>query len=111
VNTRAWLEAVLGIKSGFKRTPKLKIESNSDKLQERQKYKIPLDIHAVLELIMGIYCFLCVYISILVNKPFIIGFMIAYGLGFLFVSYNSIKESLWIFQDLKSEKETISEIA
>jgi cellulose synthase/poly-beta-1,6-N-acetylglucosamine synthase-like glycosyltransferase len=112
VNTRAWLEAILGVKSGFKRTPKLRIESESDQLIDRQKYHIPMDYHAVLELIMGLYCFFCVYISFLVNKPFIIGFMIVYGFGFLFVGLNTIKESLWKYSgSAQVENKTLTEIA
>ncbi len=112
VNTRAWLEAVLGIKSGFKRTPKFKIESSEDNLKDRLKYQIPLDFHAVLELAMGLYCFFCVYISFVVGKPFIIGFMVVYGLGFLFVAINTIKESTWkLSEKLSTGNETVSEIA
>jgi len=112
VNTRAWLEAILGVKSGFKRTPKLRIESESDQLIDRQKYHIPMDYHAVLELIMGLYCFFCVYISFLVNKPFIIGFMIVYGFGFLFVGLNTIKESLWKYSgSAQVENKTLTENA
>jgi cellulose synthase/poly-beta-1,6-N-acetylglucosamine synthase-like glycosyltransferase len=104
VNTRAWMEAVLGVKSSFKRTPKLNIENSNDNLKERQKYSIPLDIHAVLELLMGVYCFFCVYLSIIVHKPFIIGFLIIYGAGFFFVSLNTIKESFWKVQEFWSRK-------
>ncbi|MCB1142979.1 MAG: glycosyltransferase [Leptospiraceae bacterium] len=112
VNTRAWLEAVLGIKSGFKRTPKLRIENSSDSLKDRQKYPIPFDANSILELAMAIYCFFCVYLSFLVDKPFIIGFLFIYGMGFLFVSLNTIKESLWKLQGaFEKEKEAVSEIA
>lgn len=94
VNTRAWLEAVLGIKSSFKRTPKLKLENTADSWKDKLKYTIPLDFHIFLEFFMGIYCAFCVYLSFLVDKPFIVGFLIIYSLGFFFVSINTLKESL-----------------
>jgi len=110
VNTKAWLEAVLGIQSGFKRTPKLKIESKEDSWKDRQKYKIPLDYIAILEFLMGVYCLFCVYISFIVEKPFIIGFMVIYSFGFFFVSLHSIREALGSGV-LNVENETVPEIA
>lgn len=95
VNTRAWLEAVLGIQSGFKRTPKLKIESKKDNLLDRTRYSIPLDIHVVFELLMGTYCLFCIYLSIAMGKPYILGFLSLYTIGFYFVAIQSIRESLW----------------
>lgn len=95
VNTKAWLEAVLGIKSGFKRTPKLKIENAQDNVRDRQKYGIPLDFHVVLEFFMGLYSVACIYIAFKVGKPYIVGFLVIYALGFFFVAINSMREALW----------------
>lgn len=103
VNTRAWLEAMLGIQSGFKRTPKLKIESKSDKLVDRSKYRLPLDFHVVLELLMGTYSLFCIYLSFHVGKPYIIGFLSLYTLGFYFVAFQSIRESLWKYKVQKQK--------
>ena len=36
-NTRAWLEAVIGKKSAFKRTPKLGIQSRADRVADRRR--------------------------------------------------------------------------
>ncbi len=95
VNTKAWLEAILGIQSGFKRTPKLKIESNADNLKEKLKYTIPFDSLSFIELFMGAYCIFCVYISFVVEKPFIIGFLFIYAIGFFFVGFSSIRDAYW----------------
>jgi cellulose synthase/poly-beta-1,6-N-acetylglucosamine synthase-like glycosyltransferase len=95
VNTKAWLEAILGIQSGFKRTPKLKIENNSDNLKEKLKYTIPFDSLSFIELFMGAYCLFCVYISFVVEKPFIIGFLFIYAIGFFFVGFSSIRDAYW----------------
>jgi cellulose synthase/poly-beta-1,6-N-acetylglucosamine synthase-like glycosyltransferase len=108
VNTRAWLEAVLGIQSGFKRTPKLKIESGSDQVQDRMKYHIPLDLHVVFEFLMGSYCLFCIYLSIALGKPYILGFLVLYTLGFYFVGFQSIRETLWKFKKRAKEEAEMS---
>ncbi|EQA38087.1 glycosyltransferase-like protein, family 2 [Leptospira inadai serovar Lyme str. 10] len=98
VNTRAWLEAVLGIQSSFKRTPKLRIEKNSDSVKERLKYTVPLDFHVVLEFLLGIYCLFSVALSFLVGRPYIVGFLLIYGIGFFFVSFQSFREAAWKYK-------------
>ena len=92
-NTRAWLEAMMGIKSSFKRTPKYGISEKSDVLKERMKYKLPLDKAVFFELFMGVYCLLCIYFGIITYKPFVIPFMFLYAGGFFYVAFNSIAES------------------
>ncbi|WCL48750.1 cellulose synthase family protein [Leptospira sp. GIMC2001] len=98
VNTRAWLEAMLGIQSGFKRTPKLKIESSSDNVKDRILYSLPLDRHVVLEFFMGSYCLFCIFLSIVLGKPYILGFLSMYTIGFYFVAIQSVRESLWKYR-------------
>jgi hypothetical protein len=96
VNTRAWLEAVLGIQSGFKRTPKMKIESKADNLADRMKYTIPLDIHVGLEFLMGCYCAFCIYLCLALDKPYVIGFLVLYSIGFFYVAFQSMREAfIW----------------
>lgn len=103
VNTRAWLEAILGIQSSFKRTPKLKIEKNTDILKERLKYTVPLDFHVVLEFLMGFYCIGTVFLSFALGKPQIVGFLMIYALGFFYVGYLSLKDALWKLGASKQE--------
>jgi len=93
VNTRAWLEAVLGIQSSFKRTPKYRIESKKDNLKERMKYSLPLDKMAFLEMFMGIYSLVLIYFSITTGRLFIMPFLILYASGFFYVSFLSVFES------------------
>ncbi len=112
VNAKAWVEAIMGIPSGFKRTPKLRIEKNGDTLKDKMKYHQPLDLHSILEFAMGIYCLFCIYISFVVGKPFMVGFLIIYSSGFFFVGWNTVKEYLWKFQaNLEPEAQTSAEIA
>lgn len=103
VNTRAWLEAILGIQSSFKRTPKLKIEKNTDILKERLKYTVPLDFHVVLEFLMGFYCIGTVFLSFALGKPQIVGFLMIYALGFFYVGYLSLKDAFWKLGASKQE--------
>lgn len=109
VNTRAWLEAVLGVQSAFKRTPKLRIESSTDDIKSRLKYKIPLDYLAILEILMGIYCLLTVYLSFYMKKPYVIPFLLLYAAGFFFVGFQSIKEAVWGMK--KGEKKSVIPVA
>lgn len=90
---RAWLEALLGIQSTFKRTPKYRIEKKSDVLAERMKYKLPLDPTVFGEIFMGLYCLACIYFSIIKGKPFVIPFMMIYAAGFFYVAISSLSET------------------
>lgn len=91
---RAWLEALLGIQSTFKRTPKYRIEKKSDRLAERMKYKLPMDYTVFAELFMGLYCMACIYFSIVKGKPFVVPFMLIYAAGFFYVAFSSLSETL-----------------
>jgi cellulose synthase/poly-beta-1,6-N-acetylglucosamine synthase-like glycosyltransferase len=93
-NTRAWLEALLGVKSAFKRTPKLRIESRSDLVTQRNKYRQPLDPLVPLEFLMGAYCLTCVYFSLKLNFTMLAPLMVLYGAGFFYVAILSLREAL-----------------
>jgi len=93
-NTRAFLEAILGIQSAFKRTPKYRIENKKDRLAERMRYKLPFDRLIVLEFFMGCYCLLCVIVSIWYERLFIMPFMLLYAAGFFYIGIKGILESV-----------------
>lgn len=93
VNTRAYLEAILGIQSSFKRTPKLRIESRSDVIQSRNRYRLPLDPLVILEIFMGLYCLVCVYQSFVIERVFLVPFLLIYAAGFLYIGLGSLKEA------------------
>lgn len=92
-NTRAWFEALLGVKSPFKRTPKLRIESKSDSVTQRSKYRQPLDPLVPLEFLMGFYCLTCVYFSVQLNFTMLAPLMVLYGAGFFYVALLSLREA------------------
>ena len=80
-NTRAVIEALLGIKSSFKRTPKYRVESKADKAMG-QKYRRRLGIVPWLELLVGCYfALMCAYAFTSENYwtiPFLMLFVLGY---------------------------------
>ena len=105
-----WLEAVLGIQSSFKRTPKYRIESRKDILKERMKYALPLDKMSFLELFMGIYCLVLIYFTVKTDRLFILPFLLLYASGFFYVSFLSIFESSY-FSGKKNRVNLAQEVA
>lgn len=49
----------------------------------------------VLEFLMGFYCLGTVFLSFVLGKPQIVGFLVIYALGFFYVGYLSLKEAAW----------------
>lgn len=95
-NTRAWWEAIVGKKSQFVRTPKLKLEKTSDKLVERRKYSetIKLDKTAFIEMGMGFYILLTIYTAIAMDKTLVIPFMLIYAGGFFYTAFYTLFENM-----------------
>jgi cellulose synthase/poly-beta-1,6-N-acetylglucosamine synthase-like glycosyltransferase len=77
-NTRAVLEALLGIQSGFIRTPK-----SGDKALKQYTVKMP--ILPILELVLSIYCWYSVVQFFPLNKWFVAPFLIIYAIGFGYI--------------------------
>lgn len=80
-NTKAVLEALLGVKSPFARTPKYRVQSKSDKVMG-QKYRRRLGLIPWLELLVGSYfVFMCLYACTTDNYwtiPFLALFVVGY---------------------------------
>jgi cellulose synthase/poly-beta-1,6-N-acetylglucosamine synthase-like glycosyltransferase len=80
-NTRAVMEALFGIKSSFKRTPKYRVQSKADKALG-QKYRRRLGLVPWLELLVGSYFVLtCIYAFTSENYwtiPFLLLFVLGY---------------------------------
>jgi cellulose synthase/poly-beta-1,6-N-acetylglucosamine synthase-like glycosyltransferase len=94
-NTKAWIEAMTGKKSGFVRTPKLNIGANQNKISDKMAYtSFNLDIITILEILMGLY--IAVTIAIIVyNGLWILGpFLLLYASGFFYVSFLSVAEKI-----------------
>jgi cellulose synthase/poly-beta-1,6-N-acetylglucosamine synthase-like glycosyltransferase len=80
-NTRAVMEALLGIQSSFKRTPKYRVLSKADKAMG-QKYRRRLGLVPWLELLVGAYfVMMCLYAFTSENYwtiPFLMLFVLGY---------------------------------
>jgi cellulose synthase/poly-beta-1,6-N-acetylglucosamine synthase-like glycosyltransferase len=77
-NTRAVLEALFGIESGFIRTPK-----SGD--QALKHYKVKMPILPVLELVLSSYCWYSVVQFFPLNKWFVAPFLVIYAIGFGYI--------------------------
>lgn len=91
-NTKAWLEAIMGKKSGFVRTPKLKIEGKSDSITERNAYtSIAFDKLVFWELALIGYILTTIHFAFATGKLFVIPYMLLYAGGFMYIAFTSLK--------------------
>jgi cellulose synthase/poly-beta-1,6-N-acetylglucosamine synthase-like glycosyltransferase len=92
-NTRAVLEALFDVKSGFIRTPKYGIKHKQDRWKGKQ-YTIPLNSTSLLELILGLYSLTGLILFLFFNKYLVSPFLMIYTAGFFSVFFLSIKQDL-----------------
>ena len=91
-NSKAVMEALLNVPSGFIRTPKLNITNVKEDFKKKQ-YKIPLNSVFLIEILMGIYCLFGVFLY-WKNYQVLIGpFLIVYTIGFSYVAIISFLHS------------------
>jgi cellulose synthase/poly-beta-1,6-N-acetylglucosamine synthase-like glycosyltransferase len=88
-NTRAVLEALFGIKSAFKRTPKYSVQTKADKVQG-QKYRRRLGLVPWLELLVGCYFALMVLYAISSGNYWTIPFLVLFVLGYWYTGLMSL---------------------
>jgi len=90
-NGKAVLEALFGIRSGFKRTPKHGIESDTDSWRNK-KYFEKLSFVTITELLMSIYFTYALYLAV-TNQIYIgIPFLLLFQFGFSFVFLTSVSQ-------------------
>jgi hypothetical protein len=77
-NSKAVFEALVGIKSDFIRTPK-----KGDR--EKKRYKHSKSRIAVVEMTLGLYCFISFLVYLAAGKYLVGPFLFIYSLGFLCV--------------------------
>ena len=77
-NTRAVLEAIFGIPSGFIRTPK-----RGDK--GLKNYSVKMPILPVLEIILSVYCWFSIVQFFPLKKWFVAPFLVIYAIGFGYI--------------------------
>ena len=89
-NTKAVLEALFNIKSGFIRTPKYGIKKQGDSWKGKH-YAIPLNAISILEFFLGIYSLTGLLMFLLFSKYLVSPFLLIYTSGFFFVFFLSVK--------------------
>ncbi|NQT69253.1 MAG: glycosyltransferase [Desulfobacteraceae bacterium] len=89
-NTKAVLEAFLGMESGFIRTPKYGIKSKEDQWKGK-RYSIPLNSVSIIEFILGLYSLTGFFMFLFFSKYLISPFLFIYTAGFFYVFFLSVK--------------------
>ncbi len=90
-NTKAVFEALINKKSEFVRTPKYLIVDKKDTWRDKKYVHKKVSLSIILELLISIYSFAGVVISIITLQISAIPFQLMYSLGFGLVAYLSIK--------------------
>jgi hypothetical protein len=88
-NTRAVVEALLGVNNVFKRTPKFRIERRDDRWLGSQ-YALSLDGMIVGELALAIYAIATVAVSLWRGNVFAVPFLLLYVSGFGYVGLQGL---------------------
>jgi len=88
-NSKAVMEALLGIKSSFKRTPKYRIESKADRWVTK-KYLRRTGVLPLLELSLGLYFALVVFYAFVNQNYPTIPFLMLFVVGFTYMGLMSI---------------------
>jgi hypothetical protein len=88
-NTRAVLEALFGIKSAFKRTPKYRVEKKGERAQAA-KYRKRLGVVPWVELLIGCYFALTIAYAITNENYFTIPFLLLFVVGYWYTGLLSL---------------------
>ena len=92
-NARAVLEALLGVKSEFVRTPKYKVEETTDATWKRKKYKRKRGLLPLLELSFAIYFLLAIVYSARLHMWGTIPFLLLFFFGFGYMGVMSLLQT------------------
>ena len=92
-NSRAVLEALLGIKTPFKRTPKYCIQSSNDKPVVKTAYRGKSGYTPYFELILGVYFLLTVLYAFSNENYPTLPFLLLFVVGFIYTGLMSLFQS------------------
>ncbi len=92
-NARAVLEALLGVKSEFVRTPKYRVEDSDDATWKRKKYKRKRGLLPLLELSFAIYFLLAIAYSARLHMWGTIPFLLLFFFGFGYMGVMSLLQT------------------
>jgi cellulose synthase/poly-beta-1,6-N-acetylglucosamine synthase-like glycosyltransferase len=92
-NARAVLEALLGVKSEFVRTPKYRVENTDDETWKRKKYRRKRGLLPLLELGFSIYFLLAIIYASRLHMWGTIPFLILFFFGFGYMGVMSVLQT------------------
>ncbi len=92
-NARAVLEALLGVKSEFVRTPKYRVEEATDATWKRKKYKRKRGLLPLLELGFAVYFLLAIIYSARLHMWGTIPFLVLFFFGFGYMGVMSLLQT------------------
>jgi cellulose synthase/poly-beta-1,6-N-acetylglucosamine synthase-like glycosyltransferase len=93
-NTKAVIEALIGHKTAFARTPKYAVQKKGEKSQAK-KYRKRLGIIPWIELAIGTYFAATVYYAITTENYFTVPFLLLFVLGYWYTGLLSIFQGLF----------------
>ena len=92
-NARAVLEALLGVKTDFVRTPKYRVEDTADATWKRKKYRRKRGLLPLLELSFAIYFLLAILYSVRLHMWGTIPFLTLFFFGFGYMGVMSLLQT------------------
>jgi len=92
-NARAVLEALIGVKSEFVRTPKYRVEQTSDATWKRKKYRRKRGLLPLLELSFAVYFLLAILYSARLHMWGTIPFLLLFFFGFGYMGMMSLLQT------------------
>ena len=92
-NARAVLEALLGVKTEFVRTPKYRVEDTGDETWKRKKYKRKSGLLPLLELSFAVYFLLAIAYSVRLHMWGTIPFITLFFFGFGYMGVMSLLQT------------------
>jgi len=104
-NTRAVLEALIGKKSAFARTPKYRVESKADRINAA-KYRRRLGWVPWVELLIGSYFALTVYYAIANENYITVPFLVLFVLGYWYTGLMSLLQGRFSGLSMSAETHT-----
>jgi hypothetical protein len=104
-NTRAVVEALLGQKSAFARTPKYRVESRKDRINTT-KYRRRLGWVPWIELLIGSYFALTVYYAIANENYITVPFLVLFVVGYWYTGLMSLLQGRLLCLSLRAETHT-----
>lgn len=93
-NTKAVMEALFGIQSPFKRTPKYRVQKRGEKSQA-QKYRKRLGVIPWIELLIGCYFFMTIWYAIANENYFTVPFLLLFLVGYWYTGLLSLFQGVF----------------